>query len=286
MAITSLVSGLHIMSSGISAFLLQTIPSLPAWYAYEAPPGYKLVFQDTFSKDGAPDPNVWSYSQEGNQDLWWHNERQYYTNNRRENARVEKGNLIIEARREQLKGLPGWVGQEYTSARLVTRKKKSFQYGYFDIRAKLACGLGAWPAFWMMGESPKGAWPKDGEIDIMEHVGHTPNVIYGSIHNNQTYTQKLHLTKSLKIRDACNSFNRYQMVWTPYEISFYVNGVLYHTQKKDGRDYNSWPYDHTFHLIFNIAVGGAWGGQKGIAPTAFPTRMEIDYVKVYQKASY
>ena len=38
-----------------------------------------------------------------------------------------------------------------------------------------------------------------------------------------------------------------------------------------------------FFIILNIAVGGNWGGQKGVDDSIFPQQMVIDYVRVYQK---
>jgi beta-glucanase (GH16 family) len=245
------------------------------------PSGYSLVWADEFDGSGLPDFKKWGFDTRGNRELWWHNERQYYAAGRRENSRQENGKLIIETRKEQLSREPDWAGQEYSSARLITEGRASWRYGFFDIRAKLPCGRGSWPAIWLL--SDRGYWPKNGEIDIMEHVGHEPNRIHATLHNSVTERGGGRLTGSSYITDACGKFYNYQMDWRADSITFFVDGKEIYTAKKpaDAR-YEDWPYDHKFHLLINVAVGGAWGNAKGIDPNAFPTRMEVDYVRVYQ----
>ena len=126
-----------------------------------------------------PDSTKWGYDIGG--DGWGNNEKQYYTASRLENARVENGNLIIEARKEKMDS------SEYTSARLVTRGKMDWLYGRFEIRAKLPSGRGTWPAIWMLPTKQSygdNYWPENGEIDIMEHVGFHPGFIHASTHTH------------------------------------------------------------------------------------------------------
>ena len=129
----------------------------------------KLVWSDEFNKNGLPDSMKWSYDRgRGCPELcgWGNNEPQFYTWNRKENARVENGELIIEARKESYEGSP------YTSAKIKSKQKGDWTYGRFEIRAMLPSGLGSWPAIWMMPtESKYGGWPRCGEIDIAETVG-------------------------------------------------------------------------------------------------------------------
>ena len=116
---------------------------------------------------------------------WYNNELQYYADARAENSRVENGLLVITARREDLStlGLPDWGGQRYSSARLVTRDKAAWTYGFIEVRAKLPCGIGTWPAIWMLSSAAADSrWPDDGEIDIMEHVGFDAGVVHGTVH--------------------------------------------------------------------------------------------------------
>ncbi len=258
---------------------------------HHAPKGYTLVFQDEFYEDGLPDNNKWTYATERNSEGWYNNEKQYYSKARPENSRVENGHLIIEARAETLskEDYPDWSGQKYTSTRLVTRDKASWKYGFFEIKAQLPCGRGTWPAIWTLPEDPDVQWPNGGEIDIMEHVGFEPGVVHQTIHtkafNFGSGSQK---TTEFKVADACHAMHRYQLLWTADFILLGIDDApkfLYKNEskgKKNKKTQSKWPFDQAHHLLLNIAVGGDWGGQKGISAKAFPAKMIIDYVRVYQ----
>jgi len=193
----------------------------PASDAAAAPPaGYRLVWADEFDTDGLPDPGRWSYDTMSNRSGWANEERQYYAAARRENSRVENSVLIIEARHEGTRAFEDSGGQKYTSARLVTSGHMSWTYGFFEIRAKLPCGRGTWPAIWMLADAPVINWPDIGEIDIMEQVGFDPGVVYGTIHT-KAYNHVIHTARGdeVKIADACAAFHRYQLTWTPDRIT-------------------------------------------------------------------
>ena len=252
-----------------------------------APAGYTAVFADEF--DGpAIDGAKWDYDTHRNAAGWYNQEKQYYAAARRENARIENGRLVIEARAETLdkRSFADWGGQKYTSTRLFTKGKASWTYGFYEIRAKIACGRGTWPAIWMLPEDAAVKWPDGGEIDIMEHVGLDPGTVHQTLITRAfNYDSGVQQTKAIKVADACTAFHRYQLLWTD---KFIVTGIddepkFMLKNVKSGRD--RWPFDKPMHLLLNIAVGGTWGGQKGIDPAAFPARMEIDYVRVYQQAS-
>jgi len=259
----------------------------PASDAAAAPPaGYRLVWADEFDTDGLPDPSRWSYDTMSNRSGWANEERQYYAAARRENSRVENGVLIIEARRERTRAFKDTGGQHYTSARLVTSGHMSWTYGFFEIRAKLPCGRGTWPAIWMLADAPVINWPDIGEIDIMEHVGFDPGVVHGTIHT-KAYNHVIDTARGdqMTIADACAEFHRYQLTWTPDRISIGADDKSYFQfdhEVNGGHDV--WPFDAPQYLILNIAVGGTWGGSKGVDNSAFPARMEVDYVRVYQIA--
>jgi beta-glucanase (GH16 family) len=253
-----------------------------------APAGYALVFGDEFNTGTMPDAAKWDYATERNAEGWFNQEKQYYARARPENARIENGRLIIEARAETLDPgkYPDWGGQKYTSARLLTRGKASWTFGFFEIRAKLPCGIGTWPAIWTLPEDPKVVWPNGGELDIMEHVGFVPGEINQTVHtkafNFGSGTQK---TTKFQVADACNAMHRYQMLWTPDFILMGVDDQPKFMFRKLKKDRARWPFDQPHHLLLNIAVGGSWGGQKGIRPDAFPAKMEVDYVRIYQRAA-
>ena len=249
------------------------------------PGGARLVWSDEFDGAGLPDATRWNYDTERNSAGWYNNELQYYGNARPENSRVESGMLLITARREDLStvGLPDWSGQRYSSARLITRGKASWTYGFIEVRAKLPCGVGSWPAIWMLSSPPQGRWPDDGEIDIMEHVGLDPGVVHATAHTGAfNHSRGNHRTATTTIADACNAFHRYQMNWTANRISVGVDDRYYYQYSNDNSGNAEWPFDSPQYLILNIAVGGDWGGQVGVNDAIFPITMEIDYVRVYQ----
>jgi beta-glucanase (GH16 family) len=255
-------------------YLLFTILSLMHFFSHAQ--AWKLVWHDEFNYKGLPDSAKWNYDVGGNG--WGNNEKQFYTHHQLKNARVENGNLIIEARKEKLEGM------DYTSARLVTKDKYNWQYGKIEVRAKLPKGIGTWPAIWMLNFKTPLKWPDDGEIDIMEHVGYHEGFIHASIHYKKYYhvinTQKTAITE---IKDCCSKFHIYSMEWNADSICIFVDHKKYFsfTNEHKGKDY--WPFDTPFHLLLNIAVGGNWGGQKGIDDSIFPQQMLIDYVRIYQK---
>ena len=249
------------------------------------PANYHLVWSDEFDLAGLPDANKWGYDTALNAIGWPNHEQEYYAAARVENSRVENGELVIEARHEDLSPsqFPDWGGQHYSSARLVTRGLASWTYGFFEARAELPCGVGAWPAIRMLSALPQFKWPDNGEIDIMELVGFDPGVIHGTVHtsdyNGARGNQR---TATTFASDVCSNFHRYQLTWTPTRIMVGMDDHNYFQYSNDGSGNAEWPFGNPQFLILNIAVGGDWGGQHGVDDTIFPVRMLIDYVRVYQ----
>lgn len=245
------------------------------------PAGWTLAWSDEFDQPGAPDPAKWNYDVGGHG--WGNRELQFYTDARKENARVEDGHLVIEARREP------WQGSAYTSARLVTKGKADWTCGRFEIRARLPLGRGTWPAIWMLPtvwNLGDGKWPDNGEIDIMEHVGYEPGRIHASTHSRKNqWRNNTQRTAITEVPDAGTAFHTYTLEWDPEEIRVFVDDRHYFTSRKEGGDWTSWPFDRPFYLVLNLAVGGDWGAVKGIDEAAFPQRMEVDYVRVYRRAT-
>ncbi len=254
----------------------------PAYSQATADFGCPRVWADEFDTEGLPDPAKWQYNVGAG--LWGNQESQYYTAARAENARVQNGRLIIEAHQE------AWKGRRYTSARLVSIQ--AWTYGRFEVSAKLPSGRGTWPAIWMLPDlSQYGGWPRGGEIDIMEHVGHDADRVHSTVHT-QAFNHRLgtHQGASIRVPTARSDFNLYAVEWTPTEIKGFVNDTHYFTfdnarLRDPEADESQWPFDHPFHLILNIAVGGSWGGQQGIDPDIWPQRMEVDFVRVYRCAA-
>jgi len=246
---------------------------------------WTLVWSDEFSTpDGSsPDVTKWTYDLGGKG--WGNGELESYTN-RKENAHIEKGNLVVTTQKEAYTGADG-VTREYTSARLKTEGLFAQAYGRFEARIKIPQGQGMWPAFWMLGEDiPTAGWPKCGEIDIMENVGKEPGAIRGSLHGPSTSGKTSDLTAiytlpaGLRLAD---DFHLYAVEWEPVTMRFYVDSDLYATfRSSDWPAGGKWVFDHPFFIILNLAVGGAWPGSPD-ASTKFPQKMLVDYVRVYNK---
>lgn len=267
-----------VIAQGSPARAGETVPT-------KVPAGYALAWSDEFDTPGLPDPAKWKYDTFRNKDGWFNNEKQYYAAGRDKNARVVDGRLIIEAHGEDLSqaGLPDWGKQQYSSARLITKGLGDWTYGFFEIRAKLPCGRGTWPAIWMLPSDDSVIWPEGGEIDIMEHVGFDPGVIHHSIHTSAfNFSRGTQKTSSHQVPDACDAMHKYQLLWTADFMLFGVDDRPKLLFKKESDKRARWPFDQPQHLLLNIAVGGSWGGQKGVDPAAFPAKMEVDYVRVYQ----
>lgn len=245
----------------------------PATYSFGATP----VWRDEFNYTGPPDSTRWSYDLGGSG--WGNNEAEYYTKSLK-NARVDGENLSIEAIRENV------GGKNYTSARLVTKQKGDWLYGRFEIRAKLPQGTGTWPAIWMLAtEQTHGTqyWPDNGEIDIMEHVGFDPTVVHGTIHT-KAFNHSIHTEKgnSRTVPTAMTDFHTYALEWYPDRVKWFIDDVVYYEiVKQTSWSWSQWPFDHKFHLLLNVAIGGNWGGRKGIDDSIFPQKMVVDYVRVY-----
>ncbi len=251
--------------------------AFPGTYKPYVEEKWKLVWSDEFNHNGLPDSTKWNYDTGG--DGWGNNELQYYTGKKKENARTENGMLIIEARKEK------WESREYTSARLISKGKGDWQYGRITVRARLPKGLGTWPAIWMLGSTTPLKWPDDGEIDIMEHVGFDQGRVHGSIHskkyNHTIGTQK---TATIMVPDCSEKFHVYEVEWDADSVKVGTDGNVYFRFANEHSGYDAWPFDNKMHLLLNIAVGGNWGGQKGVNENIWPQKMEIDYVRVYQKS--
>ena len=254
----------------------------------------ELAWSDEFDTDGAPDPTNWNIEE-------WaagivNDEDQVYTA-RSKNVRVADGYLVIEGHKEE------YEGGQYTSGRLQSSGNADFLYGRIDVRARLPQGQGTWPAIWMLSSRPftyattcqdeedwQGsddcdAWPNSGEIDIMEHVGYQEGHIHGTVHSKAFHWTVWNQRKGrILIDNVADEFHVYSLEWTPERIDIYVDDTVYLTYINEGNGWEEWPFDQPFHMILNLAIGGAWGKAGGpIDDSIFPQRMLIDYVRVYRQ---
>ena len=255
-----------------------------------APPaGYVHVWADEFDVDGPPDPKHWTFEAGfvRNQELQWYQS---------ENARVANGLLVIEARRERRPnpryeaGSTDWRRArefaEYTSSSLMTRGLHSWQYGYFEMRARIDTRAGLWPAWWTLGTS--GGWPYNGEIDIMEYYRGTllANAAWGGVPRGRAVWDDVRKAVAAFDDPAwATKFHVWRMLWDERSIRLSVDNELVNeidlekTVNQDGTNVN--PLRQPHYMLVNLAVGGTQGGDPG--PASFPARYEIDYIRVYQK---
>lgn len=256
----------------------------------------KLVWSDEFEGNGRPDPATWNYEQ----GFVRNHEAQWY---QPDNAWVEDGLLVIEARREHNRpnptyrpGSQQWGQQrqsiDYTSACLTTRGKREFLYGRMEVSARIPTEGGAWPAIWTLGSGMP--WPSCGEIDIMEYyrirgVPHIlANVAWG---NDRPYSavwnsQKKPFAQFIQ-RDPnwAMQFHLWRMDWDETSIRIYLDDELLNevplSDTVNGSiGQHSNPFQHPQYILLNLALGGDNGGD--IDDAVLPYRYEIDYVRIYE----
>jgi hypothetical protein len=236
--------------------------------------GYRLVWQDEFG--GTNLSADWTHETGTGSNGWGNNELQYY---RQENTWLENGYLLIEARKEN------FGGREFTSSRIITKDKQSFQYGRIDIRAKLPQGQGIWPALWMLGSNfGQVGWPRCGEIDIMEMIGGNAsgrdNTVHGTVHwdNNGQYAS-FGGKKTLAEGKFSDQFHVFSIIWDARSIRWLLDDQQFHSIDITPAELSE--FHQPYFFIFNVAVGGNWPGSPD-ASTSFPQKMIVDYVRVFQ----
>lgn len=280
-------------AAAIAAALACALTGCSATKESTAPDGWHLVWSDEF--DGkAIDRSKWDFqigtgSQYGLVG-WGNNEQQYYTE---ENAYIEKGNLVLEAKKEDKNGM------HYTSARLRTMAQDetplfSTTYGYIEARIKMPVASGFWPAFWMLPATDAySTWAASGEIDIMEAKGRLPNRVYGTLHYGQPSPGNRYSGGMYKFPDGgtIGDWHTYQVQWEPGLMRWLVDGVAYYemtqwwsmaADEAEPYPYPA-PYDKPFYILLNFALGGNFDGDAQLDDSALPAKMYVDYVRVYQR---
>ena len=249
--------------------------------------GYNLVWSDEFSE--AIDAEKWDFHLgNGCPNLcWWgNNELQYFTNEP-ENIYIEEGNLVIEARNEQIEGM------EYSSSRIHTDEKFEFQYGRVDIRAAMPSVAGTWVALFMLNkdysiEDPAAQWPSGGEIDIMEYLGEKPSEILGTGHYGTDFPNNHRFNSvffdALNGQDFDEVYYVFSIIWEEDKITWLVNDMEYHSMTPDTTAANGQPYpfNDQFYFIFALSVGGNLPSATPL-PEDFPAFLVVDYIRVFQK---
>jgi len=239
--------------------------------------GKHVVWKDEFKGSGLPDAGKWGYES----GFVRNDEAQRYTQKRLENARVQNGELIIEARHENFED------GKYTSAALESTQ--AWNHGYFEVVAKIPTGKGTWPAIWFLGDGirKKGAeyigWPLCGEIDLMENVGYDSDKIHFNIHTQSNSKAPGSVASNhVDIPGASAGWHTYGLDYQAHKLEMYFDGKKVLSYLDDGKGAQGWPFDKPQYIILNLAIGGNWGGQQGIDNSIFPAKFEIKSVKVYQ----
>jgi len=245
-----------------------------------------LVWTDEFETDGPVNDEKWFHQTIlPNGNSWFNNEVQHYTD-REENSFVEDGFLHIVAKEEVF--TDQGVTKNYTSARL--NSKFAFTYGRVVARAKLPFGFGTWPAIWMLGkniietggyytaEYGEVFWPACGEIDIMEHWGTNQNVVSAALHTPSSFGATENYG-TIVDEDVSDEFHIYEMIWTPDEISFSIDGNTYYTYAPAVQNDETWPFTQDQYLLLNVAI------ESIVSPSFEESEMVVDYVRVYQEGT-
>ncbi|MET0634769.1 MAG: family 16 glycosylhydrolase [Chitinophagaceae bacterium] len=248
---------------------------------YDAPTsyaGYTRVWTDDFNGP-VLDPTSWAHQNgDGCPNIcgWGNNELEWYTN-RAENLFFQDGCMIIAALND------GYGGKAYTSSKILSQNLKSFKFGRIDFRARLPIGKGIWPAFWMLPNSPSFGWPKSGEIDIMENIGHLPKVTYGTLHYGPGPGSTQSNGSRTNSTNLSDEFHVYSIEWKEDQIKWFLDGQEFYTANKSDMNLGGteYPFNSEFFFIINLAVGGNWPGSPD-ASTVFPQFYIIDYLRVYQ----
>lgn len=242
---------------------------------------WEVVWADEFEGEGLPDETKWTY--DFGDWGWGNNELQYYTKADLANARLEDGNLVIEAKKDE--------DGNWTSARLTTREKETFVYGRIEFRAKVPVEKGNWSAGWTLGDAyvDEKSWPYCGEIDIMESVGYeTDNEsgkgkAHASVHCGAYYFKLGNQpTSTIEVDDLKNEYHTYRIDWSPESIVAYVDDEQYF-EFSDTQSELTWPFNQAQNIILNLAMGGGWGGAQGMDESVTSQKLYVDYVRVYQK---
>jgi len=245
--------------------------STPAAYQ-----GWTLSWADEF--DAASINGAW-WTHEIGGGGWGNNELEYYTNSP-ENSCIEDGNLIIEARNDT------WDGQhQYTSARMISKGKKSFGSSRTDIRARLPYGQGIWPALWMLGNSiDTKSWPACGEIDIMELIGNLPSTSHATVHWGADGANHKYKGNSYVLGEGIfhDRYHVFSVVRELNQMWFFVDDILIYQFSSKDLESQPNPFNDDYFFIFNVAIGGNWPGNPD-ETTVFPQQMAVDYIRVFEK---
>lgn len=251
--------------------------------------GYELVWSDEFDKEGTPNSANWTFENGfvRNQELQWY---------QKENAWCEGGLLVIEGRREQKvnpnfeKDSTDWRKSRefinYTSSSLNSKGLQSFQYGIIEVKAKIKTENGLWPAIWTLGN--EGEWPATGECDILEFYQNNilANFAWGTSERFQAkWDGESKPIEAFQDPTFDEKFHLWKLHWTEKRMQIYLDDILMNEvdlEKTVNPSNGKNPFRQPHYILLNLAIGSNGGDPSS---TTFPTRYEVDYVRVYQMKS-
>lgn len=246
-----------------------------------------LWSQEFDAQVGSPaDEEFWSHQTgDGSQyglTGWGNHELEFYLP---ENTVTDgKSNLVITAKRTDASTAPdAYYGKaEFTSGRIVTAAKLHFEYGRYEIRAKVPGGVGLWPAFWMLGDNiAELRWPYCGEIDIMEFIGRKPNEILGTLHGPGYFGDDGHGAVHRVSEPVAEDWHVFTIDWKPDHIIWYLDGKRFFEASAETVAPNEWVFNHPFYFLLNLAVGGHLGGT--LDPNLpDESQLLVDWIRVYE----
>ncbi len=255
----------------VGSVLIKPVGSLTSTTTSNNCSDTNLKFCDDFtgSAGSMPDSSKWSVLTGAS---GWGVE--CFTNSPNNISQDGSGNLKLVVRKES------GCGRSYTSGGMQSGdsgSKFKFHYGEVEIRAKVACGGGVWPALWTStADGP--SWPNSGEIDILEVMDGDQYDAQQTIHGGPNHWQ-VNTTNKASTR-WCDNWHIYGVNWRKGSIQFKIDGVTKHTITPSNiPSGQTWPFDtYNQRLLVDLQIG-SWGGT--INDNDLPSSMLVDYVKVY-----
>lgn len=249
-------------------------------------PEWELVFEDNFQGDSL-DTTKWNklpYVDWANVSDW----RKYYSRDD-ELIQLDGENVQLWGKYGDFTSQSDQTGAQdtYACAGIFTNETFTFQYGYVEVRAKLDSAAGAWPAIWMMPVDGSN-WPKNGEIDIMEHLnwqGHFYQTIHYWNAGGKNTSQSAQVGYPANLDKT--QWHTYGLEWTEDYVRFFLDGKETKTFLTEP-DNPNWAFNkegNEYYLMLDMQWGGDWvegalpdGTQPDIGDGV---AMTIDYVRVY-----